>query len=235
MSTQRGTLNYDLVGLVSVAVVARESNIVLVAASAFRQGYHVVELYLIVLQVLATMLACIVVAPNNPHLSPKRNVPARSTLFSGFGRSLGRKHDRAHVAEKRALHLGNRWRDALRIVFRIEGPDALLKSPPFSWVNPSPIGKATHFQTFFQVLVMPNSLLADGWQERRLFNQRAVRAVSELPAGLANPACERSPVLKNFLVWLALAITKQALDFRVQRRGLLFAHGTPSRAIHPSW
>lgn len=55
---------------------------------------------------------------------------------------------------------------------------------------------------------MPNSLLADGWQERRLFNQRSVGAVSEFPAGLANAACERFPVFKDVLVWLVLAIAK---------------------------
>jgi hypothetical protein len=61
-------LYLNFIGFVSVAVVARKSDVVLIATSAIRDRNDVVKLYFIVLQMFVTMLAGIVIATHNAHL-----------------------------------------------------------------------------------------------------------------------------------------------------------------------
>jgi hypothetical protein len=116
---------------------------VFLAAPAFRNGNNVIELDLVVLQMFAAVLAGVVIAPYDPHLRLKRNIPACSTIFGGFGPGFGGEHYGADVTKDRALHFGNYWRDRYWVILRIERADPLLKRPASDWINPTTVSKTT--------------------------------------------------------------------------------------------
>src|SRR5438874_2048195 len=101
-----------------------------VATPTLRQRDDVIEFHFIVLQMFIAMLARVVVAPDDTHLCLESNIAASSTVFCSFGPAFSRVNDRTNMNEHRTLHFGDCSRNAFRVVFGIEIPDALLEGLP---------------------------------------------------------------------------------------------------------
>ena len=69
-----GILYIYFVRLISVAVKTCQTNVVFFGTSSLGDGNDVVEFDLIILQMFAAMLTCVVISSDNPHLRPERNV-----------------------------------------------------------------------------------------------------------------------------------------------------------------
>jgi hypothetical protein len=77
----------------------------------------VVELHLIVCQLLLTVLASVVIAPNNPHhLGETQPPPSHPAFFPGLGHRFGSEENGANVTENIAFTIRENLRDALGVV-----------------------------------------------------------------------------------------------------------------------
>jgi hypothetical protein len=144
----------DLVGFVCIAIVTSESDIVLLAATAFCQRDYVIELHLIVLKVFATVLAGIVIAANNTYFDSEWNVATSPSAFCCLGESLCRKYYRTDVAKHCASRIGNYSWDTLRVAFGIERSDLLLEYLPPGGVDRATVRELAGSQTLLQIFVM---------------------------------------------------------------------------------
>jgi hypothetical protein len=140
-------LNLYFVRFVSVAVVACQSDVVLIAASTLRNRNDVIEFHFIVAQMLITVLASIVVATDNPHLYAKRNVPSCPPRLLSFGESFCRKDNRAYVSKDGTLHFGDWGRNIFRILSRVELLNIDLKISSRCRIESLAVSEASLLQT----------------------------------------------------------------------------------------
>jgi hypothetical protein len=91
----------------------------------------VVELYLIVCEVFATVLTSMIVSPDNAQFHSERNIATAPPPLSGSLRDrLGSKENRADVPKDVALTVLKYLRDRLRIARGVEVGDFFGKCGP---------------------------------------------------------------------------------------------------------
>ena len=77
-------LYFDPVPFVSVAVKAGQSDIVFLGATTSRDGYLMVKLDLVISKMAAAVLASVIVAPYDAHLSLEGYIPTAPPRVCGF-------------------------------------------------------------------------------------------------------------------------------------------------------
>ena len=85
--------------------MARQTDVVFLAATAFGDWDNVIELDLVVFKVNSAVLTRVIVSTNNPHLHLEWDISPRATKFRCLRKAFRRVSHGTDVSKHRALHL----------------------------------------------------------------------------------------------------------------------------------